>query len=207
MTLLIVYYALVLLVILASFLSRSYLLSVYFSAVFFCDFAGWLRQHFTSYPKPYEGVGFAMFAVTTALYLAIPLVTVLTAVYSFTKKIAIGPIVMWLVASFGLLSMYPDLRGQSMLNAFYAYYLTSMIALLVYILSKAKSKFTFTQGALLLATLGSISTTVLAITQVTIDNVTLQLHSWDLITLCNCICYTGLLVCSVLNRFLKRLLP
>lgn len=123
--------------------------------------------------------------------------------FSFTKKINWTAIAGWIALSLAVLVSYPTLRGQSLLNVFYAYYLVCGGANLIYLLSKAKQKFTFSQGGLLLGTIGSIICILIAIKEVSL----LSMDHWFLVTLCNCIFCTSLLVASWINRFVKKLLP
>lgn len=109
----------------------------------------------------------------------------------------------WIALSVSVLISYPALRGQSLLNVFYAYYLVCGGANLIYLLSKAKQRFTFSQGGLLLATVGSIICILIAVKEVSI----LSLTHWFLVTLCNCIFCTALIAASWLNRFVKKLHP
>ena len=199
----IIAYILLVILIITLFINKSKLLSFYFISISLCDIAGLIRQQTTNYPKPYQGTGFLLFAITTCLYLAIPMLTALYTIHSFTKKINSLPFLCWLTACIGLLWAYPELRGQSMLDAFYAYYIVGGAATLAYFLLQVKKKFSFTQGGLFLSTLGSIVTTLIAIKEVSM----LQMDHWILIVVCNCTFYLGLIVGSWINRYLNHLLP
>ena len=58
------------------------------------------------------------------------------------------PILAWLSACIFCLWNYPAIRGVDMLNLFYAYYLSISVANLIYMLSKAKNRFSFSQVGL-----------------------------------------------------------
>lgn len=196
-------YFLMICVIIITYLFKSKLLSLYFGSVFICDISGFLRQQFTNYPKPYTGFGLLLFIITTSLFLAIPMLTWQFAVYSFTKKIRVLPILCWITACIGLLSSYPNLRGQSMLNAFYSYYLLGGIITIIYFLYNSRLKFTFSQGGLLMAAVGSLITSLIAIKEISI----FHLENWILIVLCNCMYYVVIIVCLILNHSAKKLSP
>lgn len=199
----IIAYLLIIILIVTTYLNKSKLLSLYFGLLLFCDASGWLRQQLTDYPKPYTGLGFILFSITTILYLAIPMLTFEFSFYSFHKKIHIVPILCWLTASIGLLFAYPEVRGANMLAAFYAYYLVGGISTVIWLLSKVKQRFTFTQGVMLLAAATSVINFLIAKKEVTI----LQLDYWLLIASCNCIYYSLTIVFAWINRFAKKLLP
>ena len=206
-TLLIVFYCLAVLLFISTLVNKSYIFSIYLGSILICDILIQAKQHFLVYPKPYTGIGFVFFTITTALYLLIPSITLMASVYSFTKRIKtiIGPVLAWLSVSIYALVSYPAISGQSMLDLFYAYFLAINGAGFLYLLSKAKNKFTFSQSGLLLAHLASIVTTIIAIKNVNISSVGLE--NWNLISLCNCIFYTALIFLSWLNRFVGRLKP
>lgn len=197
------YYILLVALIATAYINKSKMLAVYITLITICDLSGWLRANFTHYEKPYTGTGFILFSITTVLYLAIPAITCLFSYFSFSKKINRSAIIGWVLASLTVLIAYPTLRGQNLLTFFYSYYLVYGIANLIYLISQYKNRFTFSQGGLLLATLGSIICILIAIKEVSV----LTLQYWMLIVYCNYIFYIGLIVASWINRFVKKLLP
>lgn len=196
-------YVLLIVTIIVCYINKSKLLSLYFVLLFICDFSGWLKQQIFHYPKPYVGVGFILFAIGTCLLLLMPTLNLLFAIYSFGKRINFIPIAVWMTVSGFLLSIYPTVRGANMLAAFYAFYLSMGMATIGFFLSKVKNKFTFSQAGLFLSSFGSVVTTIIAIKEISV----LNLDQWSLIALCNCIFYIGLIVFSIVNRVVGRLLP
>lgn len=205
-TLLIVFYCLAGILFISGLINKSYLLSLYIGIISLCDILMQLKQHFLVYPKPYTGTGFIFFCITTALHLFIPTSTLLFSIYSWTKKISLGPILAWLTACIFCLWNYPALRGQSMLNLFAAYYLALGVTSVIYLFSKAKSRFSFSQAALLLGAFGEIVAMIIQLTNVSID-LTFTVQNWMLICLSNCIFYTALIGGLWLNRVLSALRP
>lgn len=199
----IIAYILIILLSITAYLNKSKLLSLYFGLLLFCDASGWLRQQLTDYPKPYTGIGFILFSITTILFLAIPMLTFEFSYYSFHKKIHSVPILGWISACIVLLCAYPEVRGESMLNAFYAYYLVGGISTFIWFLSKVKQKFSVTQGVLFLGSIVTIINILIAKKEVNV----FHLEYWLLIAACNCIYYAATIVFVWLNRFVKRLLP
>lgn len=156
------------------------------------------RINLTAYPKPYEGIGFVLFSIGAILLLMIPTVLVNLINKSFNKKLFIPSILLWLTISIGSLTIYPSVRGQELLNVFYAYYLTQMIPSFLYLIYKMhKIKFTLSQGFLFLATLASLVEL----------GVIIFFKDWFLVTLCNCIFYCVIILASWLNRYFRRLIP
>lgn len=196
-------YGLMILLIIICYINKSKLFSLFLGLSFICDISGWLRQQYTSYPKPYSGIGFVLFALTTCLFLLIPTLNWSFVIYSFERKIKALPVTCWLTACICLLTNYSILRGQKMLDAFYVYYMLTGAVCLIYCISKAKLKFTFSQAGLMLSCLGTIITSIIAIKEISI----FELNQWILIIICNCIFYIALMIGSIINHFAKHLLP
>lgn len=198
---------LVIILIITTFFNKSRTLTYYFLMILCYDIVSQVREEFFSFSKPYQGTGFILFVFITAYYLLIPAITFLLSVSMFSKKTFYVPLFLWVTVSFFALSAYPDLRGQSMLNLFYSYYLTLMSAAFIYFISQAKKLFSFTQGSIFLAVCGCLVTTLIAIFEVKLDLNSSTLQHWDLVVWCNCIFYGALILLSWTNRFLKKLSP
>lgn len=207
MILFVISYCLMILLIVSTLINKSYHLSFLIGTTFVLDLLIQLKDHFIVYPKPYTGVGFIFFCITTGLYLFIPTLTFLASIYSWTKKVAAYPVLAWLTACIFCLWNYPAIRGLDMLNLFCAYYLSISAANLFYMLSKAKSRFSFSQVGLLLASAGGILGTILVLLNVAIDVSTFRVENWTLVCLSNCIFYMAMIAGSWLNRFLSALRP
>jgi len=207
LTMLIIFYILVVLLIISTLINKSYQLSFLIGTTFVIDLLIQLKDHFIVYPKPYVGTGFIFFCITTGLYLFIPTLTFIVSIWSWTKKVAAYPVLAWLTAYIFCLWNYPAIRGQDMLNLFAAYYLSISVANLIYMLSKAKNRFSFSQAGLLLASLGGIVGTILALMNVVVDVSTLRVENWTLVCLSNCIFYMAMIAGSWLNRFRSVLKP
>lgn len=204
---LIIFYILAIILIISTLINKSYHFSFLIGITFVLDLLIQLKDHFIVYPKPYVGVGFIFFCITTGLYLFIPTLTFIVSIYSWTKKVAVYPVLAWLTACIFCLWNYPAIRGLDMLNLFAAYYLAISVASFFYMLSKARNRFSFSQAGLLLASLGGITAMVLQLTSVSIDVSTFRVENWTLVCLSNCIFYTALIVGSWLNRFQAVLRP
>ena len=207
LTILIVFYILAIILIISTLINKSYNLSFLIGTTFIIDLLIQLKDHFIVYPKPYIETGFIFFCITTGLYLFIPTLTFLSSIWSWTRKIALYPILAWLSACIFCLWNYPAIRGADMLNLFYAYYLSISVANLIYMLSKAKNRFSFSQIGLMLASVGGILGTILALMNVVIDVSTFRVENWTLVCLSNCIFYMAMIAGSWLNRVLTALRP
>jgi len=207
MILFVISYCLMILLIISTLINKSYNLSFLIGITFILDLLIQLKDHFIVYPKPYVGTGFIFFCITTGLYLFLPTLTFIVSIWSWTKKVAIYPVLAWLTACIFCLWNYPAIRGLDMLNLFYAYYLSISVANLIYMLSKAKNRFSFSQVGLMLASVGGILGTILALMNVVIDVSTLRVENWTLVCLSNCIFYMAMIAGSWLNRFLTALRP
>lgn len=207
LTMLIIFYVLAIILIISTLINKSYHLSFLIGMTFIIDLLIQLKNHFIIYPKPYVETGFIFFCITTGLYLFVPTLTLLTSIWSWTKKVALYPVLAWLSACIFCLWNYPAIRGLDMLNLFAAYYLAIPVASLFYLLSKAKNRFSFSQAGLLLSSLGGIVAMIIQLSQVTFNLSTLTVENWFLITLSNCIFYIGLIVFSWINRVQKILHP
>jgi len=207
LTMLIIFYILVVLLIISTLINKSYQLSFLIGTTFIIDLLIQLKGYFIVYPKPYVGTGFIFFCITTGLYLFIPTLTFLSSIYSWTRKVALYPVLAWLSACIFCLWNYPAIRGADMLNLFAAYYLAISVANLFYLLSKARNRFSFSQAGLLLASLGGIIAMILQLTSVSVDASTFKVENWTLVCLSNCIFYTAMIAGSWLNRFRAVLRP
>lgn len=207
MILFVISYSLMILLIISTLINKSYNLSFLIGITFILDLLIQLKDHFIVYPKPYVGIGFIFFCITTGLYLFLPTLTFIVSIWSWTKKVAIYPVLAWLTACIFCLWNYPAIRGLDMLNLFYAYYLSISVANLIYMLSKAKNRFSFSQIGLMLASVGGILGTILALMNVVIDVSTFKVENWTLVCLSNCIFYMAMIAGSWINRVLTALRP
>lgn len=197
------YYILFAITLIICIINKNKLASFYLGYCFIIEILVLLKNTFTHYPKPYEGIAFILFGAVTGLSLSTHCLMVVLALRSFYKKIFMPPIFLWLGVLIYCLINYLELRGQAMLNIFYSYYLAMSIFAFFLFLSKMKERFSFGQGVLFLSSFGSIITSIIAIKEVSISS----MSNWALITLCNCIFYFAIAVASMLNRFAKRLAP
>lgn len=207
LTMLIIFYILAIILIISTLINKSYHLSFLIGTTFVIDLLIQLKDHFIVYPKPYVGTGFIFFCITTGLYLFIPTLTFIVSIWSWSRKVAAYPVLAWLTACIFCLWNYPAIRGQDMLNLFAAYYLAISGANLIYMLSKAKNRFSFSQVGLMLASAGGITGTILALMNVVVDVSTLRVENWTLVCLSNCIFYMAMIAGSWLNRFRSVLKP
>jgi len=175
------------------------------------DVIGQIVKSFNHYPKPYTGIGFLLFAITTFCYLSNGAWMMFCAGRSIDNNIEdlsksshkssyktlkqVAPLSLLSVFAFCMLS-YPAIAGGLMLAIFYAYYGTVLFISLI-MLSSRFSKITLSQSLLVMLSLGGIAQIIL---------VSFLPGTYWLVNLSNSIFYLTVSGASLLAERFDRLL-
>lgn len=162
------------------------------------DLVAKIVNDLNTYPKPYTGIGFIMFGVTTFCYLSNAAWLLFCAGRSLDNKTLQQVAPLSIISIFtAIMLSYPVLSGPSLLAVFYAYYGALMLtsfASLAYNLTKI----TVNQTLLLMMSLGGIAEILLV--------VIFGYQYYWLVNLCNGIFYLVILLsCSLIPKYANLL--
>lgn len=162
------------------------------------DIATQIVKSQNHYPKPYIGYGFYLFLTSTFFYLAYPTLLLLCSalVTKIKTLLYLTPLLLVSIMTFVFVT-YPEVSGPAMVKAFFAYYATLFMLILVNLIKNLKQeKVTLDKLLLVLLTLGGITECVFLIK---------LNYAW--LSLSNFVFYSLVLIASLLSPQYKRLLP
>lgn len=165
------------------------------------DVLGQIIKHFQHYPKPYTGLGFILFSLTTFCYLANGAWLLFCAGWAVQNKTLkqVAGLALLTMLSFVLL-MYPTLHGATMLTVWYAFYATLGITSLAALVKDLRKNLNFSTALMLMLSLGCV---------VEIGMIILfGFPYYWLVSVCNCIFYLVVLgVCAIAPNYIHLLKP
>ena len=164
----------------------------------FFDISALVIKTHNHYPKPYIGLGFCLFLISTFCYLAYPTLLMLcSALVTKSKNVLnLSFLALGSMMSFVILT-YPGVSGPAMVKAFFTYYATLFVFILVSLIKNLKrDKTTLDKLLLILLTLGGITECGFLIK---------LNYAW--LSLSNFFFYSVVLVVAFLSPQYKRLLP
>lgn len=122
------------------------------------DFVSCIIKYINHCPKPYTGLGFWLFSITTFCYLAnnswLLFCTGMTLKNSTLKQVSILSLITILTF---VLTAYPGLHGESMLRVWYSWYLSSSLICLILLVKNLKSNLSWNNSIMLMFSLGCIA--------------------------------------------------
>lgn len=114
-------------------------------------------RHFNHYPKPYMGLGFLFFSITTLCYLANGAWLLFLAGRAVDNKTIQQTSILSLISILSfILLMYPDIAGAKLLTVFYAYYAAVSVTGLITCLVNIWKKPSAVTGILMMMSLGCL---------------------------------------------------
>lgn len=151
------------------------------------------------YPKPYTGVGFLLFSLTTILYLAHGAWLLwCSGKVTNSKTLQQEAILLWITVSCGALWIYPAIAGMKLVTIFYAYYgalaAVAFGANIVDLIKKPR----FSNTLMMMLSLGCLAELFIV--------VVFGFQFYWLVLLCNGIFYLATLAASLISSRYKNLI-
>lgn len=164
------------------------------------DIIGQIVKRHNHYPKPYTGVGFILFSITTACYL-LNGAWLLWCSGKTVKNITLQQTALLSAATsiLGVLYSYPTLSGTKLLTVFYIYYLTLSLTSAFMIFKEMRRQLSLSTGIMLMLSLGCIVEVLMLV-------IIFGFPYYWLISVCNGIFYLTILGVCVISPKYKHLL-
>lgn len=165
------------------------------------DVLGQVIKHCQHYPKPYTGIGFILFSITTFCYLANGAWLAYCAGWTVQNKTLQQVSVLTLISILTLvLGIYPVLHGATMLTVWYAFYATLSFTSVIMLVKDMRKHLSWNSGIMLMLSLGCLADLALVII--------FGFQYYWLISVCNCLFYLGVLgICWISPKYRNLLSP